>query len=85
MTRYTFEEVTHKVTRQIKCRMCGKPMTRSTTLSQTMSPFNRDESGQPKTRQQIHAELREQAKTWEPTNNVHAACVEAEQAPEAAS
>jgi len=85
MTRYTFEEVTHPVTKRIKCCLCGKPLTRRTTLSQTMSPFNRDESGQPKTRQQIRRELIEQAKTWQPTNNVHAGCVEAEQAAEASS
>lgn len=74
MTTYRFKEVTHPVTKRVDCRVCGKKVTRSTTLSQTVSPFNKDADGQPKTAEQIRAELRAEAETWQPRNDIHAAC-----------
>jgi hypothetical protein len=78
MTQIKFEEVTRSVTKRVDCRICGKKVTRSTTLSQTISPFNKDAGGRPKTREQIRAELKAEAETWQPHNNVHAPCVEIE-------
>jgi hypothetical protein len=83
VTTYKFEEVTHPVTKRVDCRVCGKKITRSTTLSQTISPFNKGADGQPKTREQIRAELKAQAETWHPRNDIHADCVRVEQASEA--
>jgi hypothetical protein len=80
VTTYKFEEVTRPVTKRVNCRVCGKTITRSTTLSQTISPFNKGADGQPKTREQIRAELREQAETWQPRNDIHADCIRIEQA-----
>jgi len=80
MATYRFEEVTRPVTKRVKCRVCGKTITRSTTLSQTISPFNKDADGQPKTREQIRAELKAQAETWQPRNDIHADCIRVEQA-----
>lgn len=80
MTTYKFEEVTHHVTKRVPCRVCRKPLGRATILSQTINPFNKDAAGQPKTREQIRAELRAEAETWHPTNDIHRACIEAEQA-----
>lgn len=84
MPTYRFEEVTHPVTKRVPCRVCRKPLSRSTILSQTINPFNLDIDGVQKTRQQIREELRELAETWHPTNDIHRACIPAEQAAETA-
>ena len=78
MPQIKFEEVTHPVTKRVDCRVCGKKITRSTTLSQTISPFNKGADGQPKTREQIRAELKAESETWQPRNNVHAPCAQIE-------
>jgi transcriptional regulator NrdR family protein len=78
MTRYTFEEITRKVTRRVPCRVCGVKLTRSETLSQTVNPFNKDDDGNPKTEQQIVAELKTQAETWHPWNDIHEKCIATE-------
>lgn len=83
MTQIKFEEVTRPVTKRVDCRVCGKKITRSTTLSQTISPFNKGADGQPKTREEIRAELKAQAGTWQPRNDIHADCVRIEQAQDA--
>lgn len=78
MTHHTFEEVTHRVTKHVPCRVCGKKVTRSTTLSQTINPFNTGADGTPKTRHQIHAELDAEAKAWYPWNDIHQKCIATE-------
>jgi hypothetical protein len=78
MTRHTYEEVEHPFTKTVPCRVCGKKLKRSTTLSQTINPFNRNAAGDPKTRQEIRAELKAKAETWQPVNDIHAGCVQAE-------
>ena len=83
MATYRFDEVTRPVTKRVPCRVCSRTLTRSTTLSQTISPFNRGADGQPKTREQIRAELKAEAETWHPRNDIHADCVRVEQAAEA--
>ena len=83
MATYTFDKVTHHVTKRVPCRRCGKKLGRSTILSQTINPFNKGADGQPKTREQIRAELRAEAETWYPTNDIHAGCIAAEQAAKA--
>lgn len=78
MTTYRFEEITLPVTKTVPCRAgCGKKVRRSTTLSQTVNPWNRDADGNPKSEQQIRAELRKQAETWHPRNDIHPGCIEA--------
>lgn len=75
MTTHRFEEVTRPVTKRVPCRVCRKMITRSTILSQTISPFNINDDGSRKTREQIRAELKAQAETWHPHNDIHADCV----------
>ena len=74
MPTYIYERVTRPVTKTVPCRGCGKKLKRSTTLGQTISPFNRGEGGTPKTYEQIVAELREEAATWHPYNDICATC-----------
>lgn len=74
MPTYTFERVTRPVSKTVPCRGCGKKLKRSTTLGQTINPFNRNEDGTVKTYDQIVAELREQAATWHPRNDICPTC-----------
>jgi hypothetical protein len=74
MPTYRFDEVVYAVTKKVPCRACGKTLTRSTTLSQTVNPFNKNPDGTVKTEEQIWTELRAQAEAWSPSNDIHAAC-----------
>ena len=64
MTTYTFAKVEHRVTKSVKCDACGKRLKRSTTLFQTLSPFNKTSDGQLKTREQIREELLVKEQEW---------------------
>jgi hypothetical protein len=64
MPTYTFAKVEHRVTKSVKCDACGKRLKRSTTLFQTLSPFNKTPDGQLKTREQIHEELLVGEQEW---------------------
>jgi hypothetical protein len=66
MTTYRFQEVKYPITKRIPCRTCGKKFARSTTLYQTINPFNKNADGQPKTYPEIWKELRVEAEAWQP-------------------
>lgn len=83
MPTYKFEEVTHPVTKRVPCRVCGVKLGRSTILSQTINPFNKNADGTQKTREQIRVELKKKAERWHPSNDIHRACIPAEQAAKA--
>ncbi len=64
MMRVTFEKVKLRTSKRTRCEWCGKWLRRSTTLWQTLNPFNMDAVGSPKTRAIIVRELHEQAAKW---------------------
>ncbi len=62
--REYYQEVTMRVSKSGKC-CCGKKLTRKTTLSQTLNPFNKNkETGELKTRSEIIEELKVEAEDW---------------------
>lgn len=64
---YQYEEVRHPVTKRGVCPVCGKKRNRSTTFTNTISPFNKDpETGLPRTRTQILDVLAAKADAWVP-------------------
>jgi hypothetical protein len=68
MSTYTFQEVTRREQRRIKCEGgCGKTLTRTQTFMQTLNPFNKNADGELKSRQEINAELKVEAEAWQPT------------------
>jgi hypothetical protein len=71
ITRYEAVKLTTRK-RFRSCRVCGKPGTRSKTFRQTINPFNKNPSGQPKTRREIWQELQAAAAVWAP--DTHSAC-----------
>jgi len=70
-----FESVTWPVAKTVPCRGgCGRKLRRSTTLAQTINPWNKNAEGQPKSQQEILAELRAEAEAWHPRNDVCTHC-----------
>ena len=59
----TFEAIKRQVSKSGKC-LCGKRLTRSTTLQQTINPFNKNKDGVIKTYREIFDELMIEAKLW---------------------
>lgn len=66
-----YEEFRHKVSRSGVCPTCSCRVRRSATLTETQSPFNRNEYGVPKSVAEIEASLREKAELWEPDFEHH--------------
>jgi ribosomal protein L37AE/L43A len=63
---YRYQEVRHSVTQRGPCPVCGKRRTRSMTFTATVSPFNRDETGEPRTPYQVRQKLVADSAVWEP-------------------
>lgn len=80
MPTYTYERVEHWTEKTVPCRVCGKKLKRAITFGQTISPFNTNDDGTRKTREQIRAELKEWAANWHPGNDIHRGCIDAEKA-----
>lgn len=78
MTITNYQRVERWVEKTVPCRVCGKKLKRSTTLGQTINPWNKDADGNVKNRYQIMAELKLAAEEWRPTNDIHAKCREVE-------
>lgn len=73
--RYDFSTIKFSTTRNGKCPVCGKRVTRSTTFEQTENPFNRNADGEPKSRSEIWDDLKQEARDWVP-DFTHARCQE---------
>lgn len=62
----TYERVDYGVTRRGVCPVCGGKVSRSTTFSATINPFNRNADGTVRNRVDIRRELARQADAWVP-------------------
>jgi predicted RNA-binding Zn-ribbon protein involved in translation (DUF1610 family) len=69
-----FEVVRHKAVKSLPCPVCGKRLRRQRTFEQTINPYNRNEDGTVKTRNEIRAELAAQAAEWARQPETHPAC-----------
>lgn len=66
---FTGPRVTAKRTGQ--CPTCGKKATRSRTFEATVNPFNRNkETGEPKTWDEVRADVKAEAEAWQPEPEV---------------
>jgi hypothetical protein len=74
MTTYTFTEVARHAEKSGKCAVCGRPCKRAEKFWQTLNPFNKNADGQPKSRDEIWAELDEKVKVWRSQPVTHAKC-----------
>lgn len=63
--RVTFNEVSIQGNKTVKCaRACGQSLKRSLKFWQTLSPFNKNADGKPKTRDEIQGELKAERSKW---------------------
>ena len=62
--KITFNVIREKAKKSGKCRECGKRCSRSETFEQTVNPWNKKKNGQPKSADEIRAELRVTVRTW---------------------
>lgn len=78
MPTYRYDPILVPVTKTVPCRTlgCKKKVRRSTTFSQTISPFNTNTDGTTKTPAQALAELRAEADAWHPRNDICPRCAE---------
>lgn len=74
MSTIVFENVSTRRTRKGLCTRCGKKCQVTREFSQTVNPFNRDESGNPKTRAAIMQENVRDAAAWNETPLVCKGC-----------
>lgn len=74
MTTYTYEQVRVTVSKSGTCATCGKAARRQTTITNTVSPFNRNDDGTVRTRSEVLARVRQLARQWQTAPVVHAAC-----------
>jgi hypothetical protein len=72
--RVTFEEVKYHASKSGKCPVCGKSCTRSQKFFQTINPFNKNEDGTVKNRDEIYAELKVQIVMWKQVPPFHEKC-----------
>lgn len=82
MTVVQFEKITFSIKKSLKCRTCGKRFSRSQTFWETLSPFNRNGLGQPKSRWEIREDLKSLASAWQPDDRC-TACADADTATDA--
>ena len=71
---YTFEEVSTKRTKTGKCEACGKRASRTEKFYQTISPFNKNDKGEVKNRDEIWDEILEEAQEWMKKPLYHVKC-----------
>jgi len=74
MSRMQFEQVKRSSQKRMPCDGCGKVVTRKETRWQTLNPFNRNATGEPKTVEEVHAELGLELEAWRRIPVVCKAC-----------
>lgn len=74
MTTARFEEVRRTGAKTAPCESCGKKLRRQTTFTNTISPFNVNADGIPRTCDEIWDHLGEMIADWERLPGWHEAC-----------
>lgn len=73
--RVQFQVAATTAQRSGVCPVCGKRVVRSKRFEMTVNPYNRDESGTPKSWERVCEDVRGEAAAWVP-DFTHAKCVE---------
>ena len=64
MTVTKFEEVSRWGQKNVKCAGCGKHLRRSTTITNTINPFNKNAAGQVKSYGEVLDNVKAQLEAW---------------------
>lgn len=70
-----FEEITMRSSKYLPCPVCGRKLKRAKTFTQTVNPYNRNADGAPKTRDEVHEEVRAEMSEWTRTPERHSGCM----------
>ena len=70
----TFDKITLTKIKHCKCTSCGKKIRRQRTDYQTLSPYNKNADGKPKTAGEIRADLADELDKWAKEPEVCNAC-----------
>lgn len=70
----TYEKVEFHAGKDGKCDVCGKHVVRRRTFWHTVNPWNTNEDGTMKTRDQILDDVIKEAVAWRKVPPVHARC-----------
>jgi len=68
-----FQEIATTATKSGVCPICGKRVVRRQRFWQTDNPWNRNDDGTVKTRDEIYADVKAEADAWVP-DFTHAKC-----------
>lgn len=71
-----FEVVKQRATKNLPCPVCGKKARRERTFEGTINPYNRNASGQVKTRPEVQADLQALARVWQQQPEAHQKCLD---------
>jgi hypothetical protein len=71
---HTYEKVTQRVTKNLPCPTCGKKVRRSTTICNTVNPFNRNADDEIKSWTEVRQDVLDQAVEWRTTPEVCTSC-----------
>lgn len=78
MTRtIRFQEFSQLATKNLPCPSCSKKVRRQTTLTMTLSPYNKNPDGTVRSARQIREALLEQAQQWSAEPVMCTPCTEA--------
>lgn len=66
MTAYRFEPVTSYREKVGLCPSCGKRVVRRMKFEHTVNPFNRNDDGNVRTREEVWARVNAEADAWVP-------------------
>lgn len=74
-TTYKFHEEKWPVSKSGHCPVCTKRVTRRTTFTETVNPFNKNANGEPKSLKEVLASLNAKADSWTP-DFTHESCTQ---------
>jgi len=72
--RYTYEKCSLSTSKSGKCAVCGKQVTRKTTVTHTINPFNKNADGIPKNRSEVYDCVKAELAEWKKEPVKHAGC-----------
>lgn len=74
MTTYRFTEVKVRATKVLPCPRCARAVRRSTTITHTINPFNKNVDGTVKTYAEVRADVDREVATWKAEPVICGAC-----------
>lgn len=74
MTTYRFTEVSVRAQKVLPCPSCSRQVRRSTTITHTINPFNRNSDGLPKSYAEVRADVDALAAAWKSLPVLCGAC-----------